>query len=1742
MLFLVVTLATMAQSLSGTYYLKNVGTQKYLAAGSYWGTHAIVNEVGLDFTLAQSDGKYTFDSQVSNGGAKNYLNGEYVDGAAFGWTVTAVGNGAYTISNGEKYLTAGQDGLVILAENADADEAHWTFVTPDERLAALSAATADNGVDASFLIKGSTFSRNDLRNSAWVHTKSGGNETVAGPSAERTSYGCEYWNNTFDIYQTIENLPEGIYEFTISGYGTNGTTLIYANQTEVPFIHTTAAANFGAALDEIAAGSYTGNTTGKVAVLGNSLTIGVKRTVNKASDWTVIDDARLTYYGPLPSDEYKTLYEEMLAVATAALHADEYAAVTGEEKTALQQTVENYTNVENSKDAYEAAIAALKDATNTFKAAKEGYEALNAVKTAMASFDYSAYPYASQDKKDAAEAALTIVPTSAAAASQQVEAIYRAFRKYAESSARLEGVQDATDFTSYIINPTAAQDIAAPWTVVKGNGSDGSLDIKENEPWTDGEGNATHRYFDGGDWANQVWDVSMKQDVHLPKGKYQLTVKSRAAAELTSFTLFAGDETADMQHIGAAGGLFNRGWNDASVIFELTEPATISIGVQGVTSTLHNWMSFSDFRLVSFDKFETAGIGANAVKVTWVLGDIDHLADATMTGDEANTSLLTATYQQGSKIASVKALTGTNADAGYEAVTYNPPCASYTPATRVEVATAGHDISFGVNPAAGHQLKLTRISFDCVRVGTDGGGVDAVVKLPDGTARQLSPVTILRNKIGQGNSTGYGHNEFEVSDLMVSDAGMQLVLSIYQLNGMDNANPKSMAFRNVVIEGVMDEDIFTVSHFISDITCKVNTGTGDAVTTSLFELVKGLKNGQSARFATKLYAQPTDFNVVLQPALGTGYDVATYYDESANTLSVDVRNAGTKVFGFTVGFSVSKRPPRGQAVALKRGLMALHQSQGNLVSWRARKSDTRNYKFRLYRGTTVADQSVRVNSGNFIMGKTNFFDTSGKAGNYYRLEVYDDQNQVVETEVSGPTWDGQVSYVTLQGGAPTDPTSAGATYTPNDASFCDMNGDGEYDIILKWAPSNEKDAASNGTTSPAFYACYQLDGTRLWMLHTGHNMFNSAHTTPFVAWDLDGDGFGEFMVKTAPGAIDGEGNYVLLDGDDPNANLKSGRGKQDHGSEYITVFDGTTGAELQTIRYHTAYGDVSTDFWGDSKQNRSERYLAGIAWLDGEGANPSAIFARGYYSGCNIGAYDWDGTNLTLRWLHRGTAANAGTVTYADGTVKKLTKSVYGEGAHSFSVGDVNGDGTQEITYGSGALNADGTTLYRTGFGHGDATHLGDFIPSRPGLEFFMVHEHKPYGADLRDAYTGEVLWRVEADGDTGRGLIAHYNPEAEDAYWQTTADGMKLFDTSNNVIVDNVKHGGGASLNNRIFWNETLADDFYDKSILEYWNPTAKGFWRMQVNGGNYTYGNLNNGTKNNPCVLGDLLGDWREEIVNWQQDSQSNYQLVINATNYQTDYTFPHLMDDYAYRAQLIAQNSVYNQPPHVSYDPRTEKTLVPATFEVDPGNTKAGRYWGSLYTTYPVIIPAGVKVFSVTGYVETDGVDSLTVATLATGTIIPADRAVIINSQDAAPRFVPTSLSPNASVSQTWLQGYYCDWLPKDADAGKCVYEFCNGERGPGFYRTYGEKVIPGGQAYALFGSTDSPARDSYVMGTLLNAQITLPDVPTPPDPPIVGVGQVQTDPTSTWYDLQGRKLDGKPACAGVYIRNGKKVVVK
>ena len=372
----------------------------------------------------------------------------------------------------------------------------------------------------------------------------------------------------------------------------------------------------------------------------------------------------------------------------------------------------------------------------------------------------------------------------------------------------------------------------------------------------------------------------------------------------------------------------------------------------------------------------------------------------------------------------------------------------------------------------------------------------------------------------------------------------------------------------------------------------------------------------------------------------------------------------------------------------------------------------------------------------------------------------------------------------------------------------------------------------------------------MWRINLGQNIRAGAHYTQFLCYDFDGDGFGEMVVKTAPGTIDGEGNYVLMEGDDPSKSYINSKGHIASGPEYLTIFDGYNGAAIHTVKYEPAYGDVSTSVWGDSNANRSDRYKACVAFLDG--VRPSAVMMRGYYAGSFAAAYDFDGSKLVKRWYHNSSTKGQGT---------------YGEGHHSVTVGDVDGDGFDEIVVGSACIDHNGSTLWRTGTGHGDALHLGDFELDNPGMEVFAVYESSSvsYDAALRDAKTGKVVSSVkQSGGDTGRGLILDCDskhPGAE--YFHSSAASLY---TSKGAVICPWQQGtvSSSSINYRIYWTGDLYDEYHDRQHIDKWDSEYQSYGRTITL---YNEGGASsiNGTKYNPNLQADLFGDWREEAIYW-------------------------------------------------------------------------------------------------------------------------------------------------------------------------------------------------------------------------------------------------------------------------------------
>ncbi|NQX68662.1 rhamnogalacturonan lyase [Paenibacillus alba] len=574
-----------------------------------------------------------------------------------------------------------------------------------------------------------------------------------------------------------------------------------------------------------------------------------------------------------------------------------------------------------------------------------------------------------------------------------------------------------------------------------------------------------------------------------------------------------------------------------------------------------------------------------------------------------------------------------------------------------------------------------------------------------------------------------------------------------------------------------------------------------------------------------------------------------------------------------------------QMEKLDRGLVAVKVTTGVLVSWRLLGTEASSTSFNLYRNGTKLNATP-------ITTSTNYQDNSGTTSSSYTVRAV--VGGVEQTASAAVTpWANNYLDVPIQkpaGG--TTPDNVAYTYNANDASVGDVDGDGQYEIILKWDPSNSKDNSQDGYTGEVFVDAYKLDGTRLWRISMGKNIRAGAHYTQFLVYDLDGDGKAEIVMKTADGTKDGTGVVI----GSSTADYRNSVGRVLTGPEFLTIFQGSTGKALATTSYDPPRGTVGD--WGDTYGNRVDRFLATVAYLDGE--KPSIVMARGYYTRSVLVAYNWRGGTLSKLWTFDSNTS--GNSAYA------------GQGNHNITAADVDGDGKDEIVYGAMTINDNGAKLYNTALGHGDAMHVGDLDPNNAGLEVFKVMENTgaTYGAAVWNAGTGSVRWGVNTGADTGRGMSADIDPRyAGEEVW--ASNGVGLYQINGTKISSTVP----SSINFGIWWDGDLSRELLDHNWdgtngvgrIDKWNYTSLNTTTLLTATGTYS----NNSTKGNPSLQADILGDWREEVIWRKSDSTA---LRIYATPYETTTRLWTLMHDPLYRLDVAWQNVAYNQPPHTSY----------------------------------------------------------------------------------------------------------------------------------------------------------------------------------------------------------------------------------
>lgn len=587
-----------------------------------------------------------------------------------------------------------------------------------------------------------------------------------------------------------------------------------------------------------------------------------------------------------------------------------------------------------------------------------------------------------------------------------------------------------------------------------------------------------------------------------------------------------------------------------------------------------------------------------------------------------------------------------------------------------------------------------------------------------------------------------------------------------------------------------------------------------------------------------------------------------------------------------------------QRESLDRGVVAIRNAEKSVtISWRYLPEDQLDIAFDIFR-SIGNKKATKINSSPIIKS-TFFVDSIAEAKNdltysirrtsdnkilgQYKLTYEKSLKPYIEIPMN--QIDGDINW----------------SYSPNDASAGDLDGDGQYEIVIKREARNH-DNSHRGITDPTYLEAYKLDGTLLWSVNLGVNIRSGAHYTPFIVYDFDGDGCAEVAVRTSEGTIfsngmqiadtDGDGIVDYVDRDEKSKTY----GMIVSGPEFLSVIDGKTGRELARTQYISREPQGS---YGDNHGNRQDRFLAGVAYIDG--LRPTMIFCRGYYARTVIKAWNFRGNQLQEVWTFDTFANDA------------EYESFGGQGNHNLSIGDTDGDGKDEIVYGAFQLDHNGLPSYNTNLGHGDAIHLTDINIDHPGLEVWDCHESVPTraGSEMRDARTGELLWGVPAIEDVGRALTADIDPRFRGCEaWALNE--RAVFTADGKFISQEMP-----SINFAIWWDGDLNRELLDGSArpgderaeITKWN--GDGIDRIKVNG--FDEATCNNWSKGTPCLQADLFGDWREEVVLRTKD---NKFLRIFMTDYPTEYRFHSLMTDHIYRVGIALQNVGYNQPPHTGF----------------------------------------------------------------------------------------------------------------------------------------------------------------------------------------------------------------------------------
>ena len=579
---------------------------------------------------------------------------------------------------------------------------------------------------------------------------------------------------------------------------------------------------------------------------------------------------------------------------------------------------------------------------------------------------------------------------------------------------------------------------------------------------------------------------------------------------------------------------------------------------------------------------------------------------------------------------------------------------------------------------------------------------------------------------------------------------------------------------------------------------------------------------------------------------------------------------------------------------LGRGVVVAKNGTAATLTWRRLAQEPEDATYNIYVNGTKLNSAPLKN--------TNFATTATKVptGSVVEVKVvYDGKERSVGVPHKVKNYDLQNMFMSIR--FDKSPLTA-ANYSTDYVWPADLDGDGEMDYVV-----NRK-SVSTGLDN--YVEAYLSSGEHLWTVKLGPNELSCAGQDDMIlAYDMDCDGKADVVMQTSDGTqfwdADNKTYGLFVNGNatgdtDGDGIIDYEKQGTKNAPRYMTVVDGMTGKEKASVEqtYNSSYNRTNKSALMGDEYNKHVGHV-GVFYNDG--VHPAVIME--WHTRNSNGSHNYH--NSAFAYDFSGGKA---------GEWKELfCKNTGGPAFHQIRIADVDGDGKDEMQTGGYTMDDNGSTLNNPGISHGDRFRTSDIDPERPGLETFAIQQNAGdmLGQILYDAATGKAIkkWYLSAVGDVGRGECMDVDPNH--LGWEMWSTMGGVYNAKGDLIPEHTTPYPTEG----IWWDNQLDREIVETSDSHY-NVYIKDFYNgrlieiAKLSGWRYV-----TVYAKRAAFWGDIIGDWREELVLLNKENGVCVGIVGFTTDYTTDVDNIYcLQEDPAYRMQCTTKG--YYQSPNTGF----------------------------------------------------------------------------------------------------------------------------------------------------------------------------------------------------------------------------------